>query len=38
MASICAKGDVSAKAVAEMEFYSMTGEAIGKCDALVICK
>lgn len=38
MASICAKGDVNAKAVAEMEYYSETGKAIGKCDAVVMCK
>lgn len=38
MASVCAKGDVNAKAVAELEFYSMTSEVIGKCDAVVICK
>ena len=38
MTSVCEKGDVSAKAVAEMEFYSTEGKAIGKCDAFVICK
>ena len=38
MASICEKGDVNAKAMAEMDFYTVTGEWNGKCDALVICK
>lgn len=38
MASVCTKGDVDAKAVADLEFYSTTGQVIGQCDALVICK
>jgi hypothetical protein len=38
MESVCEKGDVSSKAVAGMEFYSLDGKAIGKCDAFIACK
>jgi hypothetical protein len=38
MASICEKGDVNAKAFAEMEFYSIESKFTGKCNAVVMCK